>query len=256
MIDSIFNDVWFGKIGEYNSTEYSDSSVKKLLEILAAFQKGDFSQITELPKISQLSSNTDVRRFALRLFLSAASHNDMMLLSDMIDETSENDVNNFCYFSESSLSLQTLPYLLAMLETWEGTDLGEMVCQAIGYTIDYSSAQDGECSLDEVADECKLFLETHDPQKYYYAGTEFFVGDFTKQLVNEVMICKAQGKPYYSDQISSILSIATGIKCPVQPGIQITDLVSEKVMRYVKVVSAKKWILGYKYFYGNIIKNT
>ena len=244
MMDSIFNDVWFGKIGEYTTVEYSDSSMKKLLEILAAFQKGDFSQITELPKISKSSSNTDVRRLALRLFLSAASHNDMILLSDMIDETSENDVNDFCYFSESSLSLQTLPYLLAMLETWEGTDVGEIVCQ------------NGDCSPDGVADECKLFLDTHDPQKYYYAGSEFFIGNFTKQLLNEVMTCKAQGKPYYSGQISSILSIATGIKCPVQPGVQITDLVAEKVMRYVKIVSAKKWMPGCKYFYGNIITNT
>lgn len=256
MMDSIFNDVWFGKIGEYTSVEYSDSSMKKLLEILAVFQKGDFSQITELPKISKSSSNTDVRRLALRLFLSAASHNDMILLSDMIDETSENDVNDFCYFSESSLSLQTLPYLLAMLETWEGTDVGEIVCQTIGYIIDCPSAQDGDCSPDEVADECKLFLDTHDPQKYYYAGSEFFIGNFTKQLLNEVMTCKAQGKPYYSGQISSILSIATGIKCPVQPGVQITDLVAEKVMRYVKIVSAKKWMPGCKYFYGNIITNT
>lgn len=70
------------------------------------------------------------------------------------------------------------------------------------------------------------------------------------------MTCKAQGKPYYSGQISSILSIATGIKCPVQPGVQITDLVAEKVMRYVKIVSAKKWMPGCKYFYGNIITNT
>lgn len=256
MIDNVFNDVWFGKIGEYNSAEYSDLAVKKLLIILAEFQQGNFAQISELPRISQSSSNNDIRKFALRLFLSAASHNDLMMLSDMIDETSENDVSDFCYFSESSLSLQTLPYLLAILETWEGTNVGKMVCQTIGYIIDFLPAQDGECSLDEVASECKMFLNTHDQEKYYYAGNEFFVGNLTKQLVNEAMMCKAQGKLYYSDQVPSILSIVTGIKCPVQPGIQITDVVIERIMRYIKVLSARKWMSGCKYFYGNIIKNS
>ena len=255
MINSILDDIWFGKIGEHNSDGHLDLTEQKLLEILTAFQQGNFGRISELPMISRSSSNSDIRRFALRLFLSASNHSDIALLNDMLDETSESDVNDFCYYSESSLSLQTLPYLLALFETWEGTDVGELVCQTIGYTIDSLPAQDGDCSLDELAYECKSFLSTHDQEKYYYAGNEFFVGSLTKQLVSEVMICRAKARPYFSDQVPSILSIVTGIKCPVRNGTQITDIVLKKIMHYINVLSSKNWIPGCKYFYGHIVEN-
>ena len=254
----MLNDIWFGEIGEHNSDGNLDPTEKKLLEILTAFQQGDFGQISELPMISCSTSNIDIRRFALRLFLSASNHNDIsniVLLNNMLDEASESDVYDFCYYSESTLSLQTLPYLLALFETWEDTDAGELICQTIGYTIDYLPAQDGDCSLDELAYECKSFLSTHDQEKYYYAGNEFFVGNLTKQLVSEAMICRAKAKPYFSDQVPSILSIVTGIKCPVQGGTQITDTVLKQIMNYIKVLSSKEWIPGCKYFYGHIIKN-
>lgn len=255
MGEIFFDNIWFGKAGEFNFSEYSDSSTKQLLEILSEFQHGNFERISELPKISQTTSNSDIRRATLRLFLSATTHRDIPLLDNMLDETSENDVNDFCYFAESSLSLQTLPYLLALLETWEDTGIGEQICQTIGYIINFLPAQDGYCSQDELASECKNFLSTHNIENYFYAGNEFFVGNLTKELINEMMLCKSKSKPYFSDQLPSILSVVTGIRCPLQSGVQITDIVIEKVMRYVKVLSAKKWIPGRKYFYGHLLEN-
>lgn len=255
MKNNIFDDIWFGKIGESHLGEYTDSATKQLLKILAELQEGNFEQISELTKISQISQDSDIRRSALRLFLSAASHDDIPLLGNMLDETSEAVVNDFCYFAESSLSPQILPYLLAMFETWEGTDIGEQICQTIGYVINSLPAQDGYCSQDELVNECKQFLNTHDQKKYFYAGSEFFVGTLTKEMISEMMLCKSKSKPYFSNQLPSILSISTGIKCPLQAGIQITDIVVEKVMHYVKALSEKKWIPGRKYFYGNLIGN-
>lgn len=247
----IFDDIWFGKAGEFNLVEYTDYPLKQLLEILSEFQHGKFERISELPKIIQTTSDSDIRRTTLRLFLSATSHQDIPLLANMLDETSEDDVNDFCYFAESSLSLHILPYLLALLETWEDTDIGEQICQTIGYIIDFLPAQDGYCSQDELAIECKKFLSTHNKENYFYAGNEFFVGNLTKELINEMMLCKSKAKPYFSDQLPSILSVVTGIRCPLQSGIQITDIVVERVMRYVKVLSTKKWLPGQKYFYGH-----
>ena len=68
-------------------------------------------------------------------------------------------------------------------------------------------------------------------------------------------MCKAQGKPYPYDQAAPILSIATGVKCPVQGGAQITNAVMEEIMRYIKALSERKWVRGCKYFYGNIVGN-
>lgn len=255
MIDEIFDDIWFGKINKFEVAEYSNCEMKQLVDVLSDFQHGNFDRISELPKISQMTSNDDVRRDTLRLFLSAANHDDFPLLIDMLDESSENDVVDFCYFAESSLSLQTIPYLLALFEVWEGTDIGEQVCQTVGYIINYMPAQDGDCSMEELETVCTQFLKEHDPNEYYYAGKKFFVGDLTKDLINEMMLCKSGAKPYFSNQLPSILSVVTGIKCPIQYGVEISDMVAEKVMRYVKVLSTKKWIPGCKYFYGNPIKH-
>ena len=57
----------------------------------------------------------------------------------------------------------------------------------------------------------------------------------------------------YTDQMPSIISNSTGVKCPVSYGVEINDEIINRLFDYVCVVASLSQEKGQKYFYNNKI---
>ena len=53
--------------------------------------------------------------------------------------------------------------------------------------------------------------------------------------------------------IPSVLSIWSGIKCPIQYDTIITNEKNRELMSYIDVLTKKEWKIGKKYFYGHVV---
>lgn len=253
MIKTFFNDAWYGEINRYQTYLSENNEETTLARLLCQFQHGDFSEKQSLVDLVQMTKDPLLRKVGLRLFISIASHKDFSLLGLLFDETNEKEVENLCYFAESGMSLQCIPYLLALLEIWEGTMQGEVICYTIGYMIKYLPAQDNACSLKQVSMACEKFISTHNPESYYYSGKEAFIGDLSKSFLTSVMYYKTNSKPYIADDVPSILSVNTGIKCSIEHGCIIDDNKLQEAMMYVQSMANGNWKHGCKYFYGHVV---
>lgn len=250
MITDLIKGIWFGEREESFYDESNSIEQNKLLDYLKDFKQGDFSKKLEFIDFFTQTNDSKVYNLGIRIFLCIANHQDFSYIQQFLAECDEKELRIFLAFVEESLSYQSIPYLLALMEEWEETDVEEEIAQVI---IDMIYDDDVECgiiSMVELGNKFIEFSEKNDLNKYYYSGEEFFVGDLTKTLINDAFICKSQNKPFYYSQISSILSNSTGILCPISNRTIIDDKKINELMEYVEKVASLNLERGCKYFYG------
>ena len=252
MITDLIKGIWFGEREESLYDECNSTEQNKLLNYLKEFKQGDFSKKLEFFDFFTQSTDSKVYNLGIRIFLYIANHQDFSYIQPFLAECDEKEIRIFLAFVEESLSYQSIPYLLALMDEWEETDVGEEVAQVINDMI-CDNDDDVECGIDsmvELGNKFIEFSEKNDLSRYYYSGEEFFVGDLTKTLITDVFICKSQNKPFYYSQISSILSNSTGILCPIANKTVIDDKKIRELMEYVEKVASLNLERGCKYFYG------
>lgn len=252
MITDLIKEIWFGEREESLYDASNSIEQNKLLDYLKEFKQGDFSRKLQFIDFFTQSSDSKVYNLGIRIFLSIANHEDFSYIQEFLVECNEEEIRIFLAFVEESLSYQSIPYLLALMDEWEETDVGEKVAQVINDMI-YDNDDDVECGINSVVEVENKFIEfsqKKDLNRYYYSGEEFFVGDLTKTLISDAFICKSNNKPFYYSQISSILSNSTGILCPISTRTVIDDKKINELMDYVKKLADLKLERGCKYFYG------
>lgn len=228
-----------------------DMEEKRFLEYLQQFQQGDFSNKKQFVEFFLNSSEDEVFILGMRLFMAIASHEDFELLEDFMSECDEEELRVFLAYVEESLSLQVIPYLLALYEEWEGTGVGDDIVRSICGMLGQRYIDGEGYDLEQLGDYFKDFAENHNLEKFYYNGEEFFSGNLTKLVIRVAMNCKDKNMHFYTDQAPSILSNSFGIMCPVFYDVEIDDNKVSELYDYVNTLSAVEQEKGEKYFYGH-----
>ena len=68
-----------------------------------------------------------------------------------------------------------------------------------------------------------------------------------------MMDARAHEKVFKSAVDPTLLSVYSGIRCPIYYGDTISESVVKEVFEYVEKVASVEWIPGQKYFYGNLV---
>lgn len=254
MLNLLINDFWFDNAEIFKEKiETMSEEEKELLKYIIKFQKGDFSEKEKFVNFFVNNSERKIFVIGMRLFMAIANHEDFSLLNDFFEERDEEDLRVFLAFVEESMSMQAVPYLLALFEDWEETLVGDDIARCICEMTGKEYCQDQVYTIQQLGEYFIEFSNQNDMDYYYYSGIMLFLGDLTKKTIIFAMDCKQRKKPYYADQISSVLSNSVGKKCPVSYGVEITDEIVEELYSYVKSISVMNIEKGSKYFYNHKI---
>jgi hypothetical protein len=218
---------------------------------------------TELLKLGNFSarrqlldamSGADVklRNACCAVYCATARHDDIGLLMEALDPAAESDVKAFALYGSHTLSLHTVPYLLALLETWEGTSLEQKLGDALQALF---PPDDNRASTFEALREFYGGLaDRFDPAVYYLWGKPAFAGDLTRRLITLAAEAKRLGKPLEAFEVPMLLSVWCGLECPVSFASVIDDTTMGRILAYVKSIASMEWRRGGKYFYGHAVE--
>ena len=254
--------IWYGEISSNISKEKlwdkinnENDEKTKLLAIIELLKLGDFSAKQLLIKMMNESKSDSIINLSIRVFCSIADHSDIYenenleLLSNCDDDA----VNVFVTYSKQALSYEVVPYLLALLEDWEDTYAETTIRDALQDILNYQESISESASVDEIGEFFINKREKIDVEKYYYKGELAFPGVLTKRLLDASAFSRKLGVELKEITIPTILSIWSGIECPVEYYTIVDDEMMKKVFDYVKKLSKMKWEKGCKYFYGHKI---
>lgn len=251
IVENILNNFWFEKINSEVIETNQEDEVNQLLKYIYEFQQGNFGCKDEFAEFFLNASDDDVFIVGMRLFMAIANHKDFGLLEKFLEESEEDEIRVFLAYVYESLSLQAIPYLLALHEEWEETEVGEDIARTICSMLGVRYNADEICDTEDLADIYMDFAKDHDLHKYYYDGEEFFSGNLTKLIIRVATDCKNRNISFYTDQPSSILSNSFGVMCPISYGTIIDDDKIKEVYDYVTKISVIQQEKGVKYFYGH-----
>ena len=185
-------------------------------------------------------------------FMAVCTHEDFQLLNDFLAAADEDRLWVFLTYVKESLSMQAIPYLLALMEIWEDTDIGIRIHQVIIEML--GKYCDEEVSdLELCGNEFIEFSKANDLYKYYYKGRVISYGELTKELITIVMGCKSKNRPFYGGTIADILSNSFGIACPISDREMVTDEKVAQIFEFVKTIAEINPETGAKYYYGHKI---
>lgn len=255
MLDTLTKNFWFERLNDLNGISTTNQCEEsELFEYIRQFQNGNFQSRQDF--CEYFLSSTDQRVFTLgmRLFMAIASHEDFTLLDGVLGNCSEWQLRVFLAYVKESLSLHAIPYLLALFEDWEETEVGNDIARYICVMLGQKYYEEEEYSVDYLGDLYVSFANKHNMNLFYYEGEEYFAGNLTKMLITIAMDCLKKRKAFYTDQIPSILSNSSGIKCPVSYGAIIDDGKMKELYNYVMTISQMEQKKGEKYFYNYRIR--
>lgn len=124
-----------------------------LLHLIEFFKLGDYSQ---KPLLIHLMNHTEDRallNLCIRLFCSIATHEDLRNPDHLrfLASVPADIVHTFASAEVTSLLLEVVPYLLALLEDWEEVhETSTILREAINAIIDYEEPLDSGASVEEI----------------------------------------------------------------------------------------------------------
>lgn len=247
-----FESFWIKNISRNNMLLKSEAE-RRLFEYIKQFQSGDFSAKKEFVELFLYTDNWDCFVWGMRVFMAICNHDDFALLYDFLGECNDKQIEVFLAFVQESLSIQSIPVLLALYEDWEDSYIGGSIARNIREMLGENYNEDYHYSISDLAAVFDSFAKNNNLSLYYYQGQVLFMGNLTKELISTAVYCKSIEKPYFSDQIPSILSNSIGEECPVTYNTEINYETIDKLYKYVNDISALGHERGYKYFYNNRI---
>lgn len=251
--------IWYGAIPNNISKEElwhkinnENDEKKKLLAIIDLLKLGDFSAKQLLIKMMNKSNDYSVINLCLRVFCSIANHNDIYNNENLkfLSTFDDDAVNAFVAYSKQALSYEVVPYLLALLDDWEDTNVEISIRDALQDILNYQKSISENASVDEIGEFFINKREQIDTEKYYYKGELAFTGVLTKKLLDASALSRKFGTELREVTIPTMLSIWSSIECPIQYYTIVDDEIMKKVFDYVKQISKMDWQKGCKYFYG------
>ena len=251
MLDRLLHDFWFENVNNFNIQNAANQCEEsEMIEYIRQFQNGNFQSKKEFLNYFLYSTDRRVFVVGMRLFMAIADHTDFGLLEEFLSICDEEQLRVFLAFVEESLSLHSIPYLLALCEEWEDTYVENDIVRCILGMLGQEYYQEEKYDIEQIGESFVEFAGKHDLNKYYYNGEEYFSGNLTKLIIPIAMDCHHKNKVFYFDQISSILSNSSGIECPVSDGVTVDDSKVKELYDYVLSISKMEQQKGEKYFYG------
>lgn len=257
---NLMNSMWFGEKSVLSTSEIKDKILNSLTEkdilfnVLELFKIGDFTQKALLIELMNQTKDESVLNLCIRVFLSVATHNDLRETKNLhfLSEGTEETVNTFASAATTSLSLEIIPYLLALLEDWdEISDTDRIIRDSIDSFINFEEHIGEEATIDEVGHFYFKYYQENDVESYYFQENLAFPGDLAKKMIQRVMISANNEEPLKMELIPSLLSIWTGEKTPGDYNTIINAYKYTAFIDYVNGLSRKAWEKGKKYFYGH-----
>ena len=225
------------------------------LIITELFKLGDFSAKDMFIQRMNTTKNESMMNVYIRLFCLVASHQDLMKVENLafLSDLSEQNADTFASSAVHTLSYEAVPYLLAMLDEWENTNVEDTIRNSLDIFLNYSDELDEDAAVDEIG---QLYLDLMmkvDADQYYYYSTPVFPGPLAKKLIEKSAASRQEQAPLGTHLFPFLLSTWSGINCPVEYNTVVDDRLLDGVYHYVQALSEMDWEAGVKYFYGHPI---
>ncbi|MGZ7442798.1 Imm47 family immunity protein [Paenibacillus sp. TH7-28] len=251
---NLMNSIWYGEIPVDTCAVRASTEQEVLLHLIELFKLGDFSQ---KPLLIQLMNHTEDRavlNLCIRVFCSIATHEDLRDPDHLrfLASVPADMVHTFASAAVTSLSLEAVPYLLALLEDWgEVSETSMVLREAIDAFIEYEEPMGLGASIEEIGHYYWKYCYARDTGKYYFNQELAFPGNLTKKLIERVLIAANGQQQLEMQLIPSLLSIWSGRKVPGEYHTVITEQNYKDFIDYVRELSRGDWKAGEKYFYGH-----
>ncbi|WP_026592351.1 Imm47 family immunity protein [Bacillus sp. UNC437CL72CviS29] len=259
---NLMNDIWYGDVLDENEIVKAKELLTQVtsekdcvLLINELLKVGDFSVKKLLIELLNFTDEENVLNLCIRLFCSIATHKDLLEVNNFnfLSDASEDTVWTFASGSLDVMSYNVIPFLLALLEEWEDTNVGEVIRNSLEIYLKYERLLGENASVEEIGEHYIKVNEEINPKDYYYFRKLVFPGDLAKELIEVAIISLNTGKVLGIDMSPTLLSTWSGIKCPVSYKDVVDETKYQKIIAYVKTLSDMEWQAGRKYFYGMLI---
>lgn len=253
------NSIWFGDRPTLSKSEIKAEVLNSITEkdilfnLIELFKIGDYSQKSLLIQLMERTTDQSILNLCIRVFLTIATHDDLRDSNNlrMLGEATEETVSTFASAATTSLSLEVIPYLLALLEEWEEiNDIAIIIRDSIDFFINFEEQIGRDATINEVGNFYVNYCKEKDTKKYYFGQHLAFPGDLAKRIIQRVMIAANKEESFKMELIPSLLSIWTGEKVPADYNTIIDRSNYKSFIDYVDGISLKEWEIGQKYFYG------
>ena len=256
---NLMNSIWFGDKPTLAKSEIKEKILKSVTEtevlfnLIELFKTGDFNQKPLLVQLMNQTKDEAVLNLCIRVFLSVATHEDLRDTNNLrfLSEVTEETVDTFASAATSSLTLEVIPYLLALLEEWEEvSDTATIIRDSIDSFINFEEQIGEDATRDEIGNFYFKYYQEKDTDSYYFQHNLVFPGDLAKKLIQRVMIAANNEEPLKMELIPSLLSIWTGKRVPADYNTIISASNYKDFINYINELSSENWEKGQKYFYG------
>lgn len=256
---NLMNSIWFGEKTTLANSEIKEKILKSVTEtevlfnLIELFKIGDFTQKTLLIQLMNQTRDESVLNLCIRVFLSVATHDDLRDLNNLrfLSEVTEETVNTFASAAPTSLSLDVIPYLLALLEDWdEISDTATIIRDSIDSFINFEERIGENATINEIGNFYFMYCQEKDTESYYFQQNLAFPGDIAKKLIQRVMVAANNEETLKMELIPSLLSIWTGERVPANYYTVVSASNYKGFIDYINGLLSKNWERGQKYFYG------
>lgn len=245
-------------MSEYNFLKFNErpnwKNNEALENIFESTVEGNFSGKEKLlDLIKKINETTEPRKIlAVKLYCHIANHDDIKNLGDIIGELDHELTWAFAANAGFTLSLQAIPYLLAVIEDHGDSDISRNALRSINTLIQFGY-DESPVDLNKLSEVIRLFIEKSDVSAFYFYGNLAFAGDLTKILYAKTIEAMHSGREFSLSLIPNTLSAWSGLECPVKYKQILSHEKIKEVSNYVKNISEMKFERGHKYFYGREI---
>jgi hypothetical protein len=224
--------------------------ISRLRLALEALKIGDMIGKAILVDLMLQSDDQDVRDLSCRIICSVCTHEDVGVFERFLANANEDDIETFVLYSVQSLSPRVIPYLLALLDDYKGTTIEEEIVFSLGSLFPIESSN---IEIDRLQDWFASVNAQIVPNAYYLNGKMAHPGILTKELITKTSEARSRRASLGLMEIPTLLSIWSGVACPVTFSTVVNDDSVKEVLEYVKTLASMQWEHGAKYFYGRRI---
>ncbi|KAA0944291.1 hypothetical protein FQ087_19470 [Sporosarcina sp. ANT_H38] len=264
MPDNLRNSIWYGsksskeEIEELKQLLLKISTEKDCILVINELLKvGDFSAKGLLIQLLNSSEEENVLNLGVRLFCSILTHEDLLETGnfEFLSNASEDTISTFASCAIDTMSYNVIPLLLVLLEDWEDTNIEVEIRNTLEIYLNYTKDIGENASVEEIGQLYNNLLKSIDDSLYYYFSEPSFPGALAKELIQASVASMNQSRPLGRDLIPTLLSIWSGVKCPVEYNTVINDEKFKQLLNYVEDLSEMDWKSGGKYFYGHLLNS-
>lgn len=234
---------------EIRNMQYSSADEKSLEALLVQFQSGNFSQKTKIYDLMS-SNDRDIQKCAAVIGGLVGTNKEIECIFDNVEKWEDTEVQYFIAYSVYFLASNIGKFLFDMYDEWEET----YVCSAIENSLSYYLGIEMDEEIGEAIQYYDEIKDSFDINKYYFNG-ELIDYDFVCYYVLE----QARYSFYQKIEIGafteiSILTIVSGLICPVNSHTIIDQESMVKLGNYLDKIKDMGLSEGEKYFWGHQIQ--